>query len=160
MDNILFQGGILHKTRRHLPHWTIERATYFITFGTENAGLTPEEQQLTLSHILEGDGEFYVLIAVIVMPDHVHLLLNPKKPYSLDRIMKGMKGVTAHQINELRRSAGAVWEHESYDRIVRNRTELLRFFNYILLNSQKRGLCEDPWQYPYWYGNLDALSNL
>jgi putative transposase len=159
MVNILSQEGSLHKTRRHLPHWTIEGATYFITFGTEKAGLTPEEQQLTLSHIRDGDGEFYERIAVIVMPDHVHLLLNPKKPYALDRNMKGVKGVTAHQINALRKSAGPVWEHESYDRIVRNRTELLRFFNYILLNSLKKGLCEDPWQYPYWYGNLEALSD-
>lgn len=149
----------IHVTRRHLPHWTAEGATYFITFRTKGGFLTVQEQVLALEHFKQGDKVFYTLIAVIVMPDHVHVLLTPRIHYGLSRVMKGLKGVAAHKINALRGSRRRVWQDESYDRIVRNNKELRRFFRYMLNNPLKKGLCEDPWTYHGWYCN-QALNPL
>jgi putative transposase len=137
----------------------MEGATYFITFRTKEGSLTLREQVLALEHFKYGGDVFYTLIAVTVMPDHVHVLLKPHKNYDLSRIMKGLKGVAAHKINALRGSGGRVWQDESYDRIVRNNTELRRFFRYMLNNPLKKGLCEDPWTYQGWYCN-EAMNPL
>ncbi len=69
--------------------------------------------------------------------------------------MKGIKGVSAHRLNQQRRLTGchsaSVWQPESFDRIIRNESELLRILNYILFNSVKLGLVDDPYCYPWYY---------
>lgn len=114
----------LKVTRRKLPHWTLRGSTYFITFRTAQGELTIEEQKLVLENVLKSNEKFYKLIAVVVMPDHIHLLLMPVKKYSLSRIMKGIKGTTARQINLKRGSSGSIWIEESFDRIIRDQKEL------------------------------------
>jgi REP element-mobilizing transposase RayT len=92
------------------------------------------------------------------MPDHAHLLLTPKTGWSLSRIMNGIKGVSARKINLLRRKKGRVWQVESYDRIVRSPSELIRILEYMLNNPLKKGLTDDPWKYHGWYCNLENIS--
>ncbi|HAP36330.1 MAG TPA: hypothetical protein DCQ28_10460 [Bacteroidetes bacterium] len=87
---------------RHLPHWESDGAIYFVTFRTLSGEITVNEQIIVKNHIIEGNTKFYTLIAVIVMPDHVHLLLIPLHAMSLTHIMKGIKGVSARKINETR----------------------------------------------------------
>ena len=106
-----------------------------------------------MEHVKSGNENFYELIAVIVMPEHVHLLFTPFKGYSLSRIMKGIKGVSAHEINQLRSTKGNVWQDESFDRIIRDQKELDEKLNYMLNNPVKRGLTDDPWNYHGWYFN-------
>ena len=97
------------------------------------------------------------------MPDHAHLLLTPREVYSLSRIMKGIKGASARQVN-LRRTdtnvhstkrgtSGSIWQDESFDRIVRDQSELNEKLSYMLNNPVKRGLTESPWDYHGWYFN-------
>jgi putative transposase len=103
--------------------------------------------------IKEGDEKYYYLYAVIIMPDHVHLILTPKEDYSLSRIMKGIKGKSARRINENRNEKGSVWQDESFDRILRNEEELFEKLHYMLNNPFKAGLTDDPWNYHGWYFN-------
>ena len=42
-------------TYRHLPHWTMTDATYFVTFCTLNGILSMEEEIIALNHIIEGN---------------------------------------------------------------------------------------------------------
>jgi len=141
-------------TRRHLPHWKLKGATYFITFRTVQGELSIEEQKLVLKHIVDGNEKFYTLIAVIVMPDHVHLLLTPNEGYDLSRITKGIKGASARQLNLKRGTSGSIWQDESFDRIIRDQNELNEKLNYMLNNPVKRGLTESPWDYHGWYFNV------
>jgi REP element-mobilizing transposase RayT len=141
-------------TRRHLPHWQLEGSTYFVTFRCKRTSLTEQEQRIVLHHIKEGDDKFYDLFAVIVMPDHVHLLVRPLKRYDLSRVMKGLKGVSAHRLNLNRGRKGIVWQNESYDRIVRDGDEFDRELNYMFENPVKKGLTEDALAYVGWYLNF------
>ena len=143
----------LKVTRRHLPHWTQEGSTYFVTFRVKNGMLTSEEQKLILEHIKEGSAKFYSLFAAQVMPDHVHILFTPTTGFGLERIMKGIKGVSASKVNRLRGSFGSIWQDESYDRIVRDFDELIQKLEYMLNNPVKKGLCADPWTYHGWHYN-------
>lgn len=102
---------------------------------------------------MSGHKIFYVLVAFIVMPDHTHVLLQPIGEFDLGRNMKGIKGVSANKINEIRSDKGQVWQHESYDHIIRNGMELKQKFEYIVNNSVDAGLVESSGNYEWLYWN-------
>ena len=139
--------------KRHLPHWTMKDSTYFVTFRTKQKELSIEEQKLVLKHIIDGNEKFYELISVVVMPDHVHILLKQIGRYGITQIMKGIKGVSARQLNLKRGTSGSIWKDEYFDRIVRDQDELDEKINYMLNNPVKREITENPWDYHGWYFN-------
>jgi type I restriction enzyme R subunit len=90
--------------------------------------------------ILFGIRERYELYAWCVMANHVHVLLKPVWP--LERVMQGIKGFTAHEINGLQGARGRVfWQDESFDHWVRDEEELARVVQYIEYNPVAAGLC-------------------
>lgn len=138
-------------TKRHLPHWTLEGSVYFVTFRAARGMVFDEvEQRVVLEHIKQGHGTFYYCYAAIVMPDHVHLLIQPNEGVALSRVMHGLKGVSAHKINLHRSTLGQVWQDESYDRIVRNDAEFRNELNYMYNNPIRKGLTEEPEKYVGW----------
>ncbi|MBI5464415.1 MAG: transposase [Ignavibacteriales bacterium] len=140
-------------TRRHLPHWTFEGSIYFVTFRAKRTVFDEMERRMVLDHIKEGDGKFYDCYAAMVMPDHVHLLIQPKHAYTLSRVMSGIKGVSAHKINAHRNATGTVWQHESFDRIVRDAKEFDKKLHYMYNNPLKKGIADDPSRYVGWFYN-------
>ncbi len=104
-----------------------------------------------MEHIKKGDPAYYELFAATVMPEHVHMILCPRVGMSLSRITKGMKGVTARLLNARRGRRGALWQDESYDRIIRDDKEMEEKIGYIFKNALKRGLCNDGWDYEGFY---------
>lgn len=138
-------------TRRHLPHWTLDGSTYFITFRVHETQLDAPERRIVLNHLKSGQGHWYELFAAVVMPDHVHVMLKPREGIELSRITKGIKGVTARLLNKHWESHGEVWQHENWDRIIRDQAEFEEKLLYMLNNSVKAGLVDDPWSYDGWY---------
>jgi putative transposase len=141
--------------RRHLPHWTQEGGTYFVTFRLKRGELTTEEARVVLEHIKQGHGRFYELAAAVVMPDHAHIILRPNDDQTLSSVMKGIKGVSAHKVNALLGTRGQVWQDESYDRLLRDEQEYMQKLHYTLKNPLKKGLCADPMDYPGMFYNPD-----
>jgi valyl-tRNA synthetase len=86
------------------------------------------------------DGARYDLGAWVVMPNHVHALVAPKQGHDLGAILHSWKSFTANQINKQLGRSGPLWQHESYDHIVRNEEALLRITEYIERNPEKAGI--------------------
>lgn len=133
---------------------------YFITFCTKNMRILDKDEQIIVKeHIISGNSIYYNLNSFIIMPDHVHLLLIPVKNYSLRRITSAIKSVSAKKINKHRSEksgkiiSGHIWQDESYDRIIRSDKELKEKMDYILYNSVKQELTEDPENYYGYYYN-------
>jgi REP element-mobilizing transposase RayT len=143
----------LRITQRHLPHWQMKGAFYFITFHSLNKILSDDDIRIVLKHIVNGNGKFYVLIAAVVMTNHVHVMLTPLNDIPLTNIMKGIKGVSARKVNEYHQTTGILWQDESFDRIIRNQNEFDEKLKYMFENPMKAGLCEDTWKYHGWYFN-------
>jgi putative transposase len=140
--------------RRHLPHWQLGGSVYFITFRSARGSLPDVALRQVMANIRYDHGRKYDLHLAVVMPDHAHLLLQPreKEPgqwFDLSEIMKGIKGVSSRRINQLLGSAGAVWQAESFDRIIRNEEEYLQKWEYMWNNPVKAGLVSAPEEYPY-----------
>jgi carbamoylphosphate synthase large subunit/REP element-mobilizing transposase RayT len=89
------------------------------------------------------DGERYVLDGFVIMPNHVHVLLQPLHGCLPSAILHSWKSFTAHQINwRTRAGAPSLWQNESWDRIVRDWGELQRYRDYIGRNPKKARLGE------------------
>ena len=98
--------------------------------------------------ILRGASELnqYAALAYVVMPNHVHLLIEPHLP--IDRITRGLKGVSAQKANRLLGRTGlAFWQGESFDHWVRTPAEGEKICRYIEENPVKAGLvaAADAW---------------
>jgi REP element-mobilizing transposase RayT len=145
----------VHIKRRNLPHWTLEVSTYFVTFRVATGTLSIEERAIVRDHLQAGHGKFYQLAAAVIMPDHVHLLLRPIGDYTLSRVMKGIKGVSAHLLNQRRGTRGQIWQDESWDRIIRDDAEFEEKLTYMANNPVKAGLVDPDEPYDGWLINSD-----
>ena len=134
--------------KRRLPHFERPWAKYMVTFTTVgDLSLFSRSGTSRLKPFCMMRAEKYELYAACVMPDHVHLLLEPQierqdaqsKPcfYALDDILQTLKSVSSHRINKLAGVKGQrVWENESFDRVIRSEHDLEEKFHYI---------CRNPW---------------
>jgi REP-associated tyrosine transposase len=88
------------------------------------------------------------LHAYVVMPNHVHVLLEPVD--SPARILQGIKGTTARLANAmLRREGERFWQDESFDRWVRGPKEFARVKAYIEWNPVRVALAARPECWPW-----------
>jgi len=78
----------------------------------------------------------YKLDETIIMPNHVHILVKPLKDNSLVDILHSWKSFTANQINRRTKRAGQLWQHESYDHIVRHENAIQAIRRYIRNNPK------------------------
>jgi REP element-mobilizing transposase RayT len=64
--------------------------------------------------------ERYLISCWAIMPNHCHVVIRPFQEFSLEKLLGGIKGVNSRHINAALGTSGAIWEDESYDRIVRD----------------------------------------
>ncbi len=69
--------------RRRLPRWRTDQATYFVTWRLTKSqpDLNPSERDLVTSSLRNFEGKRYLLTALVVTNDHIHVLLSMLKPY-------------------------------------------------------------------------------
>jgi putative transposase len=131
--------------------------TYMATdVSLPNFLIRTEISEIIKEILFNRDNIDYKLMCYCIMPNHVHALIQPipdtnKKYKLIPEITKAWKGITARRINKILEVQGQIWQHESYDHMVRNDTELNNIVMYILNNPVKAGLVEDwkNWEYTY-----------
>ena len=148
-----------YRYQRRLPHLQKADAALFVTFCTGGRMILPgRARDLVLAHCLREAGILPVagegarptpaprirLHAVMVMPDHVHLLLTPLRdkdgwPFPLVDILQCLKSSTAHRINRAFGISGPVWEEESFDHVLRSDQSLKEKCEYIVCFRQACG---------------------
>jgi REP-associated tyrosine transposase len=141
--------------RRYLPHIQADRKTLFVTFSTRRRWTLPGHvRQSVLDHCLHDHKTKLFMHAAVVMPDHVHLLFTPLadhegSTYGLAEIMSGIKGAAAHTVNRVLARKGAVWEPESFDRLLRADEDRVSVSEYICGNPVRAGLAATEDEYPW-----------
>lgn len=144
----------LTKRYGQLPHWQMGGSVYFVTFRSSRGTLPAEALRLVANAIRYEHSRRYHLYLGVLMPDHVHLIVQPleQQPgcwHNISTIMKSIKGISARRINLLQNTTGNVWQSEYFDRIVRDQDELLGKWNYILNNPVKAGIVADHQLYEF-----------
>ena len=95
------------------------------------------------------DGDRYRLIAWVIMPNHVHVMIEQIEGYPLSDVVHSWKSYTAKKINERRRANGVVWAAEYFDRYIRDGAHFANAVRYIEENPVKAGLADKPSDLPY-----------
>ena len=154
--------------RRRLPHFERPWAKYMITVATrDHRVLSNKARDVVLESILRWKDHRYALYAACVMPDHAHLLIEPMVErsddsgnsifFSLSKILHTIKSFTANRINKIENASGAVWETESFDRMIRSETDLQEKFEYITRNPWDADVVKPGADYPWvWWPEREA----
>ena len=93
-----------------------------------------------------GPMDYFDLHAFVVMPNHVHTLLDPRVDPS--KFLHSVKGFSAREANKiLARTGEPFWQRESYDHWVREDAEFQKIRRYIEENPVRAGLAARPEDY-------------
>ena len=99
----------------------------------------------------------YELHAYVIMPNHVHVLLQPRAP--LARITNGIKGVSARDANAVLGRVGQhFWQDESFDHWIRSFAGFERARHYIEWNPVKAKLVAAPQEWKWSSANRRVQS--
>ena len=82
------------------------------------------------------DGVKYVIHAIGIMSNHLHVVVQPLSGCSLKETVDQWKRVSAHRINKVLVRTGAVWRDDHYNRIIRDRDEYENQMRYVLGNDR------------------------
>jgi len=156
-------------SKRQLPHFEQPWAIYAVTFSTvERRPLSQKARDIVLDALKHHHGDRFDLIAACVMPDHVHLLIRPlPMPRTVDepatfwpltKILHTIKSFTAHEIVKQDQWKKAVWEKESFDRIIRSDSDLKEKFQYILRNPWDSQIVGQNESYPWVWSQDDEVQ--
>ncbi|HUE71760.1 MAG TPA: transposase [Pirellulaceae bacterium] len=94
------------------------------------------------------DGQRYVLGDFVVMPNHVHVLVQLPREGDLKPCCKSWKHYTARRINQILASSGRFWQVESFDHLVRSSEQFEYLRGYIARNGPEAKLA--PTEYHYY----------
>lgn len=89
-------------------------------------------------------------LAWVVMPDHVHWLIELNS-MSLPRVIQRLKSRSAIAINRTTGKTGArLWQRGFHDRALRQDEDLIATARYIVANPLRAGLVDRIGDYPWW----------
>lgn len=124
-----------------------ERLEKWLDAGMGSCALARQDiREAVKSCLLKFDGERLHVHAAVIMPTHVHALIEPFEGEDLAQLMKGIKGASARLANRLLGTTGTFWLDESYDHIVRSQAQYEHFRRYIADNPVKAKLKD----HEYW----------
>ncbi|MDR1866809.1 MAG: transposase [Treponema sp.] len=118
--------------------------TYYVTFEINRWLMelkNPIIKALFMQIIAEAHKKYaFNLWNFCIMDNHIHFLITPEKGVSLSLIIKWIKMVFAIRWNRLHRVKGHLWGDRFHARVIKNREDFLRVFQYINENPVKAGL--------------------
>ena len=92
-------------------------------------------------------------ICIMVMPDHVHAIIELGEQQTLSKVLHSMKRYTAREINKHLSRNGALWQRGYTDWGIRDEAMLNSIVRYCYANPVRKGLVKAARDYPYWRCN-------
>jgi REP-associated tyrosine transposase len=131
----------------HVPDWVRADAIFFITICCRPRGLNQLCREPAATFLWEAaafrqrSGRWYVRL-LLLMPDHLHALLNFPQDADMKKVVANFKEITAKQ-------AGIAWQRDFFDHRLRTKDSFQDKTWYILTNPVRKGLTENPEHWPY-----------
>ncbi len=108
--------------------------------GGECHLIDPTNRKMFTNSLHHHAGHAYLLGDYVVMPNHVHVLVQPLPGEDVQKRLGGVRRYTARLINRRLHRTGAFWMPEPFDHLVRSRSYFRRYRQYIRLNPVRAGL--------------------
>jgi len=150
-----------HIWRGKLPHWRADDVIYFVTFRHRRS-LTDDERRELCRRLVASHERDLDLLAVGVLSEVTELLCRVRdgrdgRPVELAAPIERAKTKAGKIILKQTGERWPPFYAESYDRIVRDATELAERWETILQGPVREGLAEDPAEDPgLWLSELSA----
>ena len=137
-----YKNGKLTKEEKiRLQYLFSEKIEKYLDAGYGECYLRrPQVAGIVKEALLYFDGQRYSLHAWSIMPNHVHTIVEPAAGQILSRIIHTWKSFTANKINKQLNRSGPLWQHETYDHIIRSESEYWDQVEYVWNNPEKAGL--------------------
>lgn len=114
----------------------------------------PAVAEMIIENWIFFDKKKYDLIAYVVMPNHVHVMIKMYLEAPLSKIIHSWKSYTSKKFNSVLKNenkdiSDVKWEHDYWDRYIRDENHFVSAVDYIHNNPVKAGLCKLPedWHY-------------
>ena len=82
-------------------------------------------------------------LCFVLMPDHLHWLIQLGEATTLPTLMRMMKSISAHQVGR------PIWQAGYHDRAIRAETDVRAVARYIVANPLRAGLVARVGDYPH-----------
>ncbi|MEX2606047.1 MAG: transposase [Kiritimatiellia bacterium] len=129
-----------HQWREYTTRFS-ERLENWLDAGMGSCALrNAQVRQPVIDCLLRFHRVRHLLHAGVIMPNHVHLILEPFAGQDLSKLMNGIKGASSRGCNRILRKSGQFWMDESYDHIVRSEAQYDFYRSYIRENPLKAHL--------------------
>jgi REP element-mobilizing transposase RayT len=89
-------------------------------------------------------------LAWVLMPDHLHWLLQLRGPIGLANAIKVFKGRSARRLGVVLETGGAVWQAGFRDHALRRESDLIQVARDIVARPLRAGLVKRIGDYPSW----------
>jgi putative transposase len=99
--------------------------------------------------LLHFDGERHRLLAWVVMPNHVHVLIETTTGYPVAKLVQSWKTFSARESNLRLQRSGNFWERDYFDRYIRDDAHFHAVVAYIENNPVKTGLATKAEDWPF-----------
>ena len=97
---------------------------------------------------LHFEGQRYDLERFVIMPNHVHLLIQMRRGFTLRKQLTETMRYSGRRVNTFLKQDGVFWQSEPFDHVVRSEAQFEYLQRYISENPQKAGLSEG--EYSLW----------
>ena len=152
--------------------------SYFITVVTYKRQPLLIENIDLLRQVFAESKQFYryTIVAIVVLPDHFHMIIEPEDPLAYPKIVSYIKRKFSYLLNQKTPSNSAnslsrekkresnIWQRRFYEHTIRDEKDFARHFDYIHYNPIKHRHTKEvkEWQYSSFHkfvrlGWYDAL---
>ncbi|WP_339503609.1 REP-associated tyrosine transposase [Pseudomonas silesiensis] len=144
---------IRHAHRLRTGRYSVPGQVYLITSIVQNRDPVFkdfEQGRLVVDALRKAQQEELALsLAWVVMPDHLHWLIELKDS-TLTFVMARTKSRITFALNRSIGRDGPLWQHGFHDRAIRREEDLQAVARYIVANPLRAGLVEKIGDYPLW----------
>ena len=142
--------------------------SYFITIVTHNRNpiLIENIELLRKSFQVSKDRYDYTIKAIVVLPDHIHMIIHPQNTQEYPQIIRTIKqyfskNCPKHFYEDMYQSRSRwregykpIWQKKYYEHAIRNEKDFQEKMEYIYHNPLKHNLIDNPmdWEYSSFFG--------
>lgn len=122
--------------------------TTFVTVSRETLFTNLFPARFVITSLMRSKGA--ETLCFVVMPDHVHWLLQLRPHSELTTTIGGVKASSARRINHYLGRSGRIWQDGYHDHALRREENIREAARYIVANPLRAGLVKSVRQYSHW----------
>ena len=103
-----------------------------------------------LVNVLMKENQRAETLAYVVMPDHLHWLLQLKDGAELGQVMRTVKCISSRKVNKALHRSGRLWQPGYHDHALRKEEDVVATARYVVASPLRAGLVKRIGDYPLW----------